>query len=163
MLFRSLVLLGVTILAGCVLSNYWELTKPPGHRWPYILVTKTVQVAVMLFLAVRLRPLKEPHMTAAERQIWTLVPAYYGGFVTLVLANIFLSDPIPLAPVLAVLSGMGFLSLGATIWGWFYVYGAAFFGLAVLLAFCAPYGMSLLGVGWFVGLVIGSFHLNLTR
>ncbi len=158
-----LLLLGVTILVGCSLTNYWELTRPPGQRLPFTLATKLLQVGLMLYLAVRLRPLKEPHMTAAERQIWTLVPAYYGGFVALLIINHFLSEPIPLAPVLAVLSGMAFVSLGATIWGWFYVYGGAFFGLAVLIVFCEPYGLTLLGLGWFVGLVIGSLHLNVTR
>jgi hypothetical protein len=68
-----------------------------------------------------------------------------------------------LAPLLAVLSGMGFMTLGATIWGWFYVWGMGFFALAVLSAFCAPYGMVLLGVGWFVCLAAGSFHLRSTR
>ena len=37
------------------------------------------------------------------------------------------------------------------------------FGLAVLIVFCAPYGLSVLGLGWFVCLVIGALHLNLTR
>jgi hypothetical protein len=69
----------------------------------------------------------------------------------------------PLAPVLAVLSGMGFATLGATIWGWFYVWGVAFFALAVLLVWCAPYGLTLLGLGWFVCLVVGSVHLYWTR
>jgi len=77
--------------------------------------------------------------------------------------NRILDPPVPLAPVLAILSGMGFMSLGATIWGWFYVWGGAFFALAVLIAICAPAGMLLLGVGWFVCLVIGSLHLRLTR
>jgi serine/threonine protein kinase len=158
-----LLLLGVTILAGCVLSNYWELKRPAGRRWPFILATKLVQVAVMLLLAVRLRPLKEPHLTAAERQILSLVPAYYGAFLALVLVNRFLAESIPLAPVLAIFSGMGFLMLGATIWGWFYVWGVAFFGLAVLIVVGAPYGLSLLGLGWFLCLVVGSIHLRWTR
>jgi serine/threonine-protein kinase len=158
-----LLLLGLTILAGCVLSNYWELTLEKGHRWPLILATKAVQVGVMLLLAMRLRPLKEPRLTGAERQIWTLVPAYYGGALTLAVINLFSDQSIPLAPVLAVLSGVGFASLGATIWGWFYVYGTAFFGLAILIVFCAPYGLSVLGLGWFICLAIGALHLNLTR
>ncbi|HKB36777.1 MAG TPA: hypothetical protein VKD72_10000 [Gemmataceae bacterium] len=58
---------------------------------------------------------------------------------------------------------MGFASSGATIWGWFYVYGAAFFGLALLIVFCAPYGLAVLGLGWFVCLAIGAMHLNITR
>jgi serine/threonine protein kinase len=159
-----LLLLGVTIFAGCSLANFWEVALPPGRRWPPILLTKLTQIAVMLFLAVRLRPVKQRGMTAAERQIWTLVPAYYGGFLALVVANHFLGDrAIPLAPVLAVLSGMGFATLGATIWGWFYVWAGAFFALAVLMTWCGPFGLSLLGLGWLVCLVAGSIHLRFTR
>ena len=91
------------------------------------------------------------------------MPAYYGGFLTLVVLNLFLQEPIPLAPYLAVLSGMGFITLGATIWGWFYMWGAFFFGLAVLMTFCAPFGLLLLGLGWFLCLIIGSVHLRWTR
>jgi hypothetical protein len=113
---------------------------------------------------VRLRPVKQRGMTAAERQIWTLVPAYYGGFLALVVANLFLREhAIPLAPVLAVLSGMGFATLGATIWGWFYVWAGAFFALAVLMTWCGPFGLALLGLGWLVCLVAGSIHLRFTR
>jgi hypothetical protein len=122
-----------------------------------------VQIAVMLFLVVRFRPGKEPVMTVAERQIWSLVPGYYGGFLTLLLINSFLDKPIPLAPVLAVMSGMGFTSLGAAIWGWFYVWGVAFFGLAVVILHFEPYGLAILGAGWLVCLVMGSIHLRLAR
>jgi hypothetical protein len=102
-------------------------------------------------------------MTSAERQIWSLVPAYYGSFLALLVVNCFLREPVPLAPMLAVLSGMGFTTLGATIWGWFYVWGATFFVLAVLIVLGAPYGLTLLGLGWFVCLVVGSIHLQWTR
>jgi hypothetical protein len=91
------------------------------------------------------------------------VPAYYGSFLALVVVNHFLAEPVPLAPVLAVLSGMGFATLGATIWGWFYVWAVGFFALAVLIALCAPYGLTLLGLGWFVCLLVGSIHLRWTR
>jgi serine/threonine protein kinase len=160
---RLLLLLGVTILAGCALANYWETHLPPGRRWPFVLLTKLAQVAVMLYLAFRLRPVKGPGMTALERQVWTLVPAYYGSFLALVVVNHFLKEPLPLAPVLAVLSGMGFATLGATIWGWFYVWALGFFALAVLIALCAPYGLTLLGLGWFVCLLAGSIQLRYTR
>jgi serine/threonine protein kinase len=158
-----LLLIGVTILAGCSLANYWETHLPPGRRWPFVLLTKLAQVAVMLYLAFRLRPVKGPGMTAVERQVWTLVPAYYGSFIALVVVNHFLKEPLPLAPVLAVLSGMGFATLGTTIWGWFYVWALGFFALAVLIALCAPYGLTLLGLGWFVFLLAGSIQLRYTR
>jgi tRNA A-37 threonylcarbamoyl transferase component Bud32 len=166
-----LLLLGVAIFAGCAVCNYWDVTRP-GRAWLPILLTKLVQVGVMLFLAVRLRPTQDspagsdssrPPMTAAERQIWSLVPGYYGAFLTLLVLNCFLREPMPMAAVLAVLSGMGFTTLGATIWGWFYVWGVAFFALAVLIVACAPYGLTLLGAGWFVCLVVGSIHLRWTQ
>jgi tRNA A-37 threonylcarbamoyl transferase component Bud32 len=163
---RLLIAVGLTILVGCALANYWELTLVPGVRWMAMLATKLAQIGVMLFLAVRLRPLKERGMTAVERQIWNLVPAYYGGFLSLLLVNHFLDKPLPLAPVLAVLSGMGFATLGATIWGWFYVWSLAFFALAVFMV-CAPFGLThgltLLGCGWCVLLTLGGIQLHFTR
>jgi hypothetical protein len=158
-----LLLLGLTIFVGCTTANIWEVCLEPPQRYWAVFATKTVQIAVMLYLAARLRPVKEPGMTVAERQIWSLIPGYYGGFLTLLLLNVFLEKPIPLAPVLAVMSGMGFTSLGAAIWGWFYVWGVAFFGLAVVTVLCAPYGLTILGAGWLVCLVMGSVHLRMTR
>jgi tRNA A-37 threonylcarbamoyl transferase component Bud32 len=164
---RLLLTVGLTILVGCVVANVWQLSLQPPQRWWAMLATKLVQIAVMLFLAVRLRPVKERGMTAVERQVWNLVPAYYGGFLSLLLVNHFLDSPLPLAPVLAVLSGMGFATLGATIWGWFYAWAAAFFGLAVLMVYLSPfgldYGLTLLGAGWFVALLVGSIQLHFMR
>lgn len=165
---RLLLAIGLTILIGCVLANCWQLYLGSRHRWWAMLLTKLVQVGVMLYFAVRLRPVKERGMTTVERQIWNLVPAYYGGFLSLLLVNCFLEDPLPLAPVLAVLSGMGFATLGATIWGWFYTWAMAFFALAVLMV-CLPfglgltYGLTLLGCGWFAALLVGSIQLHFTR
>jgi serine/threonine protein kinase len=160
---RLLVSLGVTILAGCALANWWELTLPKGHRWLPMLLTKAAQVAIMLALAVRLRPVKDSGMTAAERQIWTLIPAYYGSYAALVVVNRFLAEPLPMGPVLAVLSGMGFATLGATIWGWFYVWALGFFAMAILTAIFPSYGLTLVGLGWFICLVGGAVHLHYDR
>jgi hypothetical protein len=156
-------LLGIVILAGCALANFWEFYMPEGHRALPIFLTKVVQIGLMLLLAVRLRPIKERGMTPAERQIWALVPGYFGAYLTLFILSEFLPQRVPLAPILAVLSGMGFVTLGATIWGWFYVWGAAFFLLALVIAACLPAGLLLLGLGWFVCLTMGSYHLYRTR
>jgi serine/threonine protein kinase len=155
-----LLLLGATIFTGCAVANYWELQK----HWFAMLLTKIVQVGVMLLLVWRLRPAKATGMTAAERQIWTLLPGYYGGFLTLLVVNFFLPEPLPLAPILAVMSGMGFTSLGATIWGWGYVWAGGFFTLAILIACFAPeFGLTWLGLGWFACLVVSGIHLRFTR
>jgi tRNA A-37 threonylcarbamoyl transferase component Bud32 len=165
-----LLLLGVTIFAGCAVMNCCEVFLPKELSPPAMLLTKVVQIAVMLRLAWKLRPVKEAGLTAAERQIWTLMPAYYGGYLTLLaikqiltLLNSPAGEKFPLASILAVLSAMGFGTLGATIWGWFYIWSIAFFVLAVGIVFCEPYGLTMLGLGWFLCLVIGSIHLRYTR
>jgi tRNA A-37 threonylcarbamoyl transferase component Bud32 len=160
-----LTLGGLVIFAGCVAMNYFEATLPPRINWLPMLLTKAVQVGVMLWLAVQLRPVKGPGLTTGERQILTLIPGYYGGFLTLLALNGLLEHPIPLAPVLAVMSGMGFATLGASIWGWLYVWSLAFFALAVLMAFppLSMYGLSLLGLGWFVCLTFSGVCFGRAR
>jgi tRNA A-37 threonylcarbamoyl transferase component Bud32 len=164
---RLLVSLGVTIFAGCALANYWELTLPKGHRWWPILLTKAAQVGIMIWLAVRLRPIKDTGFTAAERQIWTLVPAYYSAYAALVVYNslsyLFQAEPLPMGPVLSVLSGMGFMTLGATIWGWFYVWALGFYALALVTWLFPSYGLTLVGLGWLICLAGGSVHLHFDR
>jgi hypothetical protein len=161
---RLLLAIGLTILVGCAVANYWENTvQNPGWRLVALLLTKAVQVAIMLVLAVRLRPAKVAGITAVERQVWCLIPAYYGGFLALVVVNHFLDKPVPLAPILAVMSGMGFAMLGATVWGWFYLCSAFFFVLALVIVLASPYGLTLLGLGWFLCLLVGGLHLHFTR
>ena len=159
-----LLLLGLTILAGCGLINLWQIWSVTRDRWWPIVLTKAVQVAVMIYLVVRFRPVRERSLTGVERQIWCLVPAYYGGFLTVLVLNGFLQSAIPVAPILAVLSGMVFVTLGAGIYGWWYVWGGAFLGLAILMAATrTPYDMLLLGLGWFICLSISSMQLRWTR
>ena len=47
-------LLGLTIFAGCSVADYWQRTL--AHPWLPMMATKLTQVALMLFLVVRLRP-----------------------------------------------------------------------------------------------------------
>jgi serine/threonine protein kinase len=159
-----LLLLGLTILMGCAVSNFWQVLPQTSQRWWPILLTKSVQVTVMLFLVVRFRPLSERELTSGERPIWALVPAYYGGFLTVLAVNWMLGSLEQLASFLAVMSGMAFVTLGASIWGWLYVWGAAFFGLAMVMAATrTPYGMLLLGLAWFICLTITGLQLRRTR
>jgi hypothetical protein len=143
--------------------NYFEIVLAPEQRLLPMLLTKVVQVSLMLWLVVRLRPVKGPGLTPAERQIWTLIPGYYGGFLTLLLLNLCLAQPLPLAPILAVMSGMGFATLGASIWGWLYVFCLGFFGLAVLMAFFPLYGLGLLGLGWLICLSVSGVCFSWSR
>jgi Protein kinase domain len=161
---KLLFLLGLTILAGCSLVNLWQILEFMSQRWWPIPLTKGIQIAVMLYLVARFRPVSERGLTGVERQIWCLVPAYYGGFLTVLVLNAFLSWTIPMAPILAVMSGMAFVTLGSSIWGWWYIWGGAFFALAVVMAVTGTsYGMLLLGLGWFTCLCASSVQLRWTR
>jgi eukaryotic-like serine/threonine-protein kinase len=155
---------GLTILLGCGLMNVWQEVPGPteSQRWFLTLATKFVQVVVMLYWVVRFRPQAGREFTSAERQIWALVPAYYGGFITVALMHhLVLDRPPPLAPYLAAMSGMAFVVLGMTIWGWFYAGGAGFFVLALFIAWQGQrFGMFLLGLGWFLCLLTGSLYLH---
>lgn len=161
----TLFLIGVTILAGCALVNLWQVLDL--DRWTelaLILLTKAGQIALMLYVVVRFRPVKDRQWTSAEHQIWALVPGYYGGFLAALMINQWREQSTSLlAPFLAVMSGMGFVTLGARIWGWFYVWGGGFFLLGIALAVSGtPLAMLWLGVGWFVCLMVGNLHLRWT-
>jgi hypothetical protein len=126
-----------------------------------VLLIKAVQVIVMFVLLLRMRPTGTAAFEAGERQIFALVPGYYGGFVTVSAISWFLGQDKLLPPMLAVLSGMAFITLGASIWGVLYIWGAGFFGLALALAyFGSDWGLFWVGLGWFLCLLHGSWKLG---
>jgi serine/threonine-protein kinase len=160
-----LLLEGITILIGCSFVHLFWTRWIPERRGPIFFV-KLIQVAVMLFIALRFRPRGESRLTAVERQIWSQIPAYFAGFLAIVAVREFLGlkdKELPLAPLLAVLSGMVFITLGSTMWGWFYLWGGGFFALAVAISVYPEYGQLWLGTLWFVCLAVESLHLRWTR
>ena len=162
-----LLLEGITILVGCSMVHlFWTRWEFSRERWGPIFFTKLLQVGVMLWIALRFRPRRELRLTAVERQIWSLIPAYFAGFVAIVAVREFLgltARELPLAPLLAVLSGMVFITLGSTMWGWFYLWAGGFFALAVAISRYPAYGQLWLGTLWFVCLAVESLHLRWTR
>jgi serine/threonine protein kinase len=162
-----LLLEGIVILVGCSMVHLfwtrWDSTRKQGGP---IFFTKLVQVAAMAYIALRFRPRSESRLTAVERQIWSLIPAYFAGFVAIVAVREYLGlspEQMPLAPLLAVLSGMVFITLGSTMWGWFYLWGGGFFALAVAISIYPNYGQLWLGTLWFACLAVESLHLRWTR
>jgi serine/threonine-protein kinase len=160
---RLLVALGALILLAGIVATWVQFNLLPGRQPLTLLLMGCGMVAGMLGVAWWLRPVHEPRLTQVERQIVALVPAYYSGSLALLLMNLFLPEPVPLAPVKAVLSGMVFVALGATVWGWCYVWAGYFFLLAVALTFCGPYGLLVLGIAWMVCLSVCAVHLRWTR
>jgi serine/threonine-protein kinase len=156
-----LLLQATTILAGSTLANLWLVWGPSKHVALPVLSIKFVQVLVMFMLLWRRRPTGTAAFEAGERQIFALVPGYYGGFLTVWAISWFLDQDKLLPPMLAVLSGMAFITRGASIWGVLYIWGAAFFGLALALAiFGSDWGLFWVGLGWFLCLLHGSWKLG---
>ena len=156
-----LLLQATTILAGSTLANVWQVLGPTTALAFPVLTIKGVQVVVMLLLLWRMRPTGTAALEAGERQILALVPGYYGGFVTVWAIAAFLGLDNLLPPMLAVLSGMAFTTLGASIWGVLYIWGASFFGLAIALAWTeSRWGLFWVGLGWFLCLLHGSRKLG---
>lgn len=162
---RVLVLEGAVIMFGCTMMYLLSETWTGTGRIAMLLAVKALQIFLMYYVALRFRPTSEVGWTSVERQILSLTPAYFAGFIAIFAIRevLGLGEILPLTPFFAVLSGMVFVTLGTTLWGWFYVWGAGFFVLAAVIAQYSDYGQLLLGLGWFVCLVVGSLHLKWTR
>jgi hypothetical protein len=156
-----LLLQATTILAGSTAANLWLVLSPTRAVALPIFTIKGAQVFIMFLLLWLKRPTGTTAMEAGERQIFALVPGYYGAFITVwVLAGLWGQDHL-LAPMLAVMSGMAFITLGASIWGMLYIWGAGFFTLALVLAWCeSRWGLFWVGLGWFLSLLHGSWQLG---
>jgi hypothetical protein len=156
-----LILQAATILVGSTLANWWLVANPLSVlAWPVLLI-KIAQVLIMLLLLWRMRPTGTATLEAGERQIMALVPGYYGGFITVWIIFWFWDEQRLLAPMLAVMSGFAFMTLGASIWGILYIWGAGFFALAIALAFTnSQWGLFWVGLGWFLCLVHSSRQLG---
>ena len=65
-----------------------------------------------------------------------------------------------LYPALSVLTGLSFFALGSHYWGWCYIFGAAFFGLALLMPWDLRLSPIEFGGLWSVIFVMIGTHLR---
>jgi serine/threonine protein kinase len=156
-----LLLQGLTILVGSTLANVWMAWKVSSAIAGPVILIKFVQVAVMFLLLFFKRPTGTAAFEAGERQIFALVPGYYGAFLTVWFIAMWWDQGYLLGPMLAVMSGMAFITLGASIWGFLYLWGGLFFVLAIALAVTqSHWGLFWVGLGWFLCLLHGSRQLG---
>jgi hypothetical protein len=118
-----------------------------------------VQLLLMGFVLWRFRASRLPVTNAATKQVWSLWIGFLIACFLVVLVSQLLIGVEPfydcfLYPYFAILSGLGFVAMGSSHWGWCYAFGSAFFGLAALLPFCPSAGPLAFGALWAGGLVI---------
>jgi hypothetical protein len=113
--------------------------------------------------------------SAVERELWTIWCGYLGALavnwlVLRLLQKQGLLVALPGAPhgwnelliypSMTVLSGMAFFIMGSNYWGRCYAVGAAFFVLAVMMAFYLEYAPLAFGLLWSVALTGMGLHLR---
>jgi eukaryotic-like serine/threonine-protein kinase len=113
--------------------------------------------------------------SAVERELWTIWLGYLGAlainwivFKALQKQGMLLAAPgaphgwseLLIYPSMTILSGMAFFIMGSNYWGRCYALGAAFFVVAVVMAFDLEYAPLAFGLVWTVALLATGVHLR---
>ncbi len=65
---------------------------------------------------------------------------------------------------LAVITGLAFFVMGSVYWGWFYLFGLAFWALAFVMHQQVEYAQPMFGIAWALALsAIGLYLQRLAR
>jgi hypothetical protein len=118
-----------------------------------------------VFLALR-APDWYPPRGAAVRQLWSIWLGYLAGCGALYVVTALQSAPgDPLAglrayPPMAVLASLVFMMFGSSYWGYCYVIGGVFLGLAVLLPFWLSASPLVFGLCWAASLLLLGIRLG---
>ncbi len=126
--------------------------------WPYqlggLVTIRLVEVIGLGAVLWHLRHQWYPPRGAPARQLWSLGLGYMAGSVVLLIVT-YLLAPVGVAfddsrvyPPMAVLTGLLFIMLGSSYWGYCYVIGAAFLTLAIVIAIFLDFGPLLFGIAW---------------
>ncbi len=154
--FAAVVLLTEAAVTAVV------LTDQPLALLPATQLGRLVALGVLLR---RYRPAGLMPASAAERQMW----AVWGGYVAACLvgaqtyrlvAGWDVRLELNLYPTMSAVTGMAFVVLGASYWGWCYALGAAFYGLAYLMTLDLRWGPLEFGALWASALVVIGLHLR---
>jgi predicted Ser/Thr protein kinase len=126
--------------------------------------TQSVQFLLMGLVLWRSRTPQMLSLNAVKKHlisIWTgfLVACGLVTWVSHLLVGTERMYDFFLYPYWAILSGLAFIAMGSSYWGWFYAFGAAFFVLAVLLPFVPIAGPLSFGTLWAASLAIIGLRL----
>jgi serine/threonine-protein kinase len=153
--------------AAIVLGSQIALFAVIGTKQTDLLVyaTQSVQFLLMGLVPWYFRSPQMLAMSAAKKQMVSLWIGYLiaCGLVALVsqvLVGLERMYDFFLYPYWAILSGLAFIAMGSSYWGWFYAFGSAFFVLAALLPFCPVAGPLSFGALWAACLTIIGLRLR---
>jgi serine/threonine-protein kinase len=148
---------------------YWHVLGGPPYRYLPALLVRGGQFAALAAVFVAYRSAWRNTASAVAEQMWSL----WLGFIiacNLVAVNVFQLQPIigPGRPVetlvcypyFAVISGLLFVALGRSYWGYCYLIGGVFFALAVAFPYCLIASPLIFGGVWAIVLVLLGLRLR---
>jgi hypothetical protein len=138
--------------------------------WPYqlggLITIRLVELIGLGAVLWHLRRQWYPPRGAPARQLWSLGLGYMAGSLVLLIVT-YLLAPADVAfndsrvyPPMAVLTGLLFIMLGSSYWGYCYVIGAAFLTLAILSTFFLGFAPLLFGIAWAASLTSLAIRLR---
>ena len=131
-----------------------------------VIAIRLLEVVAMGTILWTLRSEWFPPQGPAIRQLLSLWVGYVAGALVLTLITYLLTPPLAefddfrAYPPMAVLASLLFMMFGSSYWGYCYLIGAVFLGLAVLMTFWLAAAPLMFGIAWAVSLLILSLHLR---
>jgi serine/threonine protein kinase len=138
--------------------------------WPHplggLVAIRALEVMGLGAVLWHLRRQWYPPRGAPARQLWSLGLGYIAGSLVLLIVTYLLTpanaafDDARVYPPMAVLTGLLFIMLGSSYWGYCYVIGSVFFTLAVVMTFFLDVGPLLYGIAWAASLAALAIRLG---
>ena len=126
--------------------------------WPSrlngLVTIRILEVVVLGCVLWILRHQWYPPRGVPARQLWSLGLGYMASSLVLLFTTFLLSprgtvfEDFRVYPSLAVLTGLLFVVLGSSYWGYCYIIGAMFLLLAIVISFYLDVGPLLFGIAW---------------
>jgi serine/threonine protein kinase len=157
-LFAGILVVEMVVL---LLLNWWE----PPHVASWIVAVRDGKFVFMALAFWRSRGRLVP-ATAAERTMWSVWIAFFLAVImTVVIPRLYAPageppDTNSFYPAWAILSGVVFFVLGGSFWGRCYLYGLAFFILAMVLPWKIHWAALPFGLLWCACLIHLGLHLR---
>ena len=145
---------------------YLNRTTDWPHQLGGLVSIRLVEVIGLGAVLWHLRRQWYPPRGAPARQLWSLGLGYMAGSLVLLIVTYFLTpagmafDDSRVYPPMAVLTGLLFIMLGSSYWGYCYVIGAAFLTLAIVITFFLGLAPLLFGMAWAASLAALAIRLR---
>ena len=149
---------GIVFLAE--VGIFFHTLDGPPYHWQSGALVRIVQVILLAIVLWAYRDKWSVSMGSVERQMLSIWIAFFlSCWLCLVVAFLMATtkaplDQIKLYPHFAILSGLIYFVIGSNYWGQCYIFGVAFFALAVVMTFNLVLAPLEFGALWAICLIL---------